>query len=775
MVRISFNKGWQYRQASSWWSPTGRINVDLPHDYSMELPRTETAVCDNSGGYFQGGIIMYSKEFFVPDDWKNKYVCVEFEGVYMNALVKINGNIIKKQPYGYSSFHCELNEKLKYGENNTIEVKVTNDTKNSRWYSGTGIYRPVYLYVSEKTHIKPWGTYIITDEVTPDLAWVKIFTDVVINCEQPLNLSYTIKDAMGKDVMSWLEPLNSSENYAQMKIFGPNLWTDSTPYLYTLTTKIITKHTFKVLDEKTDTFGIREISWSRDGLKINGNVIKLKGGCVHHDNGIIGAASYKASEQRKVQLLKNAGYNAVRCSHNPPSVFFLDACDKIGLYVIDEIFDGWVENKTPYDYGMHFEDWWERDFESMLLRDRNHPSVIAWSTGNEVSERGGKSDGYIWAKRLSDFAKKYDPTRFTTNAANDIAGDLEGLAANVANPDGKGKFGALTEHFFAPLDVAGYNYLNNRYEDDSKLFPDRIICGLESFPLAVFENWEEVNKLPNVIGDFVWTAIDYFGEAGLGHVWYNGETSFLGSFPWHFANCGDFDVCYHKRPQSFYRDAMWGVTKTPYIAVYDPNLTQDTANVSKWGWPDVVSAWDFTGHEDKLLDVEIYCSCDEVELFLNSESLGKKTCGHENKYKAMYKVPFKAGEIKAVSYNGGEVMEEYLLKTPACAAKIKLTADKIIHEYNESLNDLCYIDIEINDKDGNLVRCTNEVTVSIENGELLALGSADPLSTEMYNQNKRHLYEGVGLLVVKALNKGEVKVIVSSENISDESLSFHVV
>lgn len=460
--------------------------------------------------------------------------------------------------------------------------------------------------------------------------------------------------------------------------------------------------------------------------------------------------------------MKEAGFNAVRCAHNPPSVSFLNACDRLGLLVMDEIFDCWVEGKTPNDYSLCFEQWWESDFEAMLLRDRNHPSIISWSTGNEIPERSGKSDGYAWAKRLADFVRKYDITRFTTNGVCEVWENVEGLAANTENFETKGKFGVLTEEFIAPLDVAGYNYLHFRYKADSELYPDRIICGTESFPLKVFENWEEINALPNVIGDFVWTALDYFGEAGIGHVWYNGEKSFFGNYPWHVANCGDFDICGFKRPQSYYRDAVWGNTKRPFIAVYKPWFDRSKAVISGWGWQDVISAWEFEGYEGREIDVEIYCSCEQVELFLNGKSLGRKHCGVENKYIISYKVPYQAGTLTAISYNSNGIQQgEYTLITPAAPSKLRL----IPETYNED-SDLRFIRIELTDKEGNLVRFSDrEINVRVDGGDLLALGSSDPKSEEMYNQKHRYLYEGKALAVIKPYSVKDIRIIINADGI----------
>lgn len=779
MRRIDFNTDWDYRQAH-WQAPQDRTKVDLPHDYSMELPRTPHAVGGDTTGFFDGGEIIYSKELFAPEEWKNKTVILEFEGVYMNAAVKLNGNIIKKHPYGYTTFHVVLNKYLKYNETNIIEVKAANISRNSRWYSGTGIYRPVWLMVADLLHIRPWGTYITTENISEKNARIKIDTSINVpseigNIEEgysgEITVLYSIYSPDGEKAAEWIVDSNIGKLVngvikAEITLENPLLWDIETPNLYKLTT-VVKSRDGRFIDDCEETFGIRTISVSREhGFRLGGKTLKLKGGCIHHDNGIIGAASYRSSEERKVRLMKEAGYNAVRCAHNPPSVSFLDACDRLGMLVMDEIFDSWVEGKNPNDYSLYFEEWWERDFEAMLLRDRNHPSIIAWSTGNEIPERSGKTDGYAWAGKLADFAREYDNTRFITNALCEVWDDMEGLAANTANAEAMGKFGIMTEDFIAPLDVAGYNYLHFRYKDDSEFFPERIICGTESHPLKVFENWEEINALPSVIGDFVWTALDYFGEAGVGHIWYNGEKSFCGDYPWHVANCGDFDICGFKRPQSYYRDAVWGVTKTPYIAVYRPEFYDSQADISAWGWQDVISAWEFEEYVGKKLHVEIYCSCDEVELFLNGKSLGRKPCGAENKYKVLYEVLYEAGTLTAVSYNKiHEKQDEYTLVTPGAPCKLK-----VVPESFNNNSDVCFIRIELSDINGNPIRFSDrEINVDISGGKLLALGSADPKSEEMYNKKHRRLFEGKALAVIKPISGESASLTVKAEYIEEET------
>jgi len=744
MLRQNFNDGWKVREQggfAEWYNIKQLQPVVIPHDYSMEVKRSPDAASGSNTGYFKGGIIEYHKKLFAPPEWQDKSVFLEFEGVYQEAVVKINDNVVAKQPYGYTTFHVNMNKWLSYGEENNIVVIAANLDHNSRWYTGTGIYRPVWLMVGGRDYIKPFGLFVKTNSFDT----IQIELDAVKSDD--VSVFYTVRDADGKVVVE--------SGDCTIKIPNAVQWDIDNPYLYTLEAKLSTG------DTAVTSFGLRTVLIdAKNGLLVNGKSVKLYGGCVHHDNGIVGAETYYRSEERKVELMKKSGYNAVRCAHNPPSPAFLDACDKLGMFVIDETFDCWVIGKNHHDYNIYFEEWWERDFEAMMLRDRNHPSIIMWSTGNEILERGGLSDGYMWAEKLAAFARSYDDTRFITNGLCYIWEGLQGLAANTASQKGEDFFGPMTEKFMAPLDVAGYNYLLSRYESDHEKYPNRVICGTESFPLQAYDNWQFIWKNPFVIGDFVWTSIDYFGEAGIGHVWYNGEIHFAGPYPWHMAWCGDIDVCGFKRPQSYYRDVLWGVRKNPYITVYDPDKDREKASISQWGWQDVYSRWDFAGYEGKMMLVEIYSPEGEVELFLNGKSVGNNAT---EKLIAQFEIPYEAGELKAVNKDG-----EHILKTASKAVALRLTPDRT-ELLQGNVPDLSYITMEAIDKDDNI--CTSaefSVNVIIDGpGEIAGFGNSDPLSEEMYNGTSRKLHKGRAMLAVRNIcgEAGEISVIAGAEGV----------
>jgi beta-galactosidase len=789
MIRQNLDRQWKFHAANSssnsWWITPETSMVDLPHDYSITLERDPNSPGGASNGFFPGGSVVYEKKVFIPEEWRDKEVMLEFEGVYMNATVRFNNQIVAQHPYGYTGFHCNLTPYLLFGRDNVIRVTVNNTSMpNTRWYSGTGIYRHVWLLVGEKVHIAPWGIFAKTPVVTDEASTV----DVAVTVEnhsaaaERVVVRSTIFDADGKQVAeaeSSTEAASGSKAEAKLElnVLHPNLWSDENPYLYTLKTELLREGA--VIDRTETMIGIRSISFDpKNGFQLNGKTLKLKGGCVHHDCGILGSAAYDRAEERKIQLLKDSGFNAVRCAHNPPSPAFLDACDRLGMLVIDEAFDCWREGKNPYDYNAHFEDWWQRDMASMILRDRNHPSIIMWSTGNEIVERDGRSEGYEYARRLADFVRSLDDTRAVTNALCGIGPDpmVSGLAANMLEiPEGYDYWAELSQQFVEPLDVVGYNYLLNRYEKDGERYPERIICGTETFPKEAFDYWEAVERLPYVIGDFVWTSLDYIGEAGIGHVWYNGEKNFLGNYPWHTAFCGDIDICGFKRPQSYYRDCVWGISKAPYIAVYKPEHYGKTADISRWGWPDVVSSWTWPGFEEKPIVIDVYCTDSEVELLLNGKSLGRKPAGKANKYIAQFETTYEPGVLEAIGYENGSPVSRQVLRTAGAPAQLRLTPDR--SSLDAVFGDLSYITVELLDAEGNLCHHADNLIYFTASGagSVLAVGNGDPRSEEKYVGNQRRIYEGRAMVVVRGNGKkGEIVLTASAEGIQPVSTTIAI-
>lgn len=779
MVRQSLNQQWLFKTSvtsNNWWKQAKGTPVDLPHDLSIGLKRDPHTPAGASNGFFPGGVGIYEKNIFVLEDWKGKQVLLEFEGVYMDTTVRFNNQIVGQHPYGYTSFHCDVTPYLLYGFENQIKVTANNNAlPNTRWYSGSGIYRPVWLLIGEPVHIAPWGIFAATPEVSAENSVVSVITKLenTGDTEASVMLRTTLWDQDGKkaaetESSASISAKDSVENSQTLQISPANLWSLEHPYLYTLKSEVLQNG--RVIDAEETKIGIRAISYdAQNGFQLNGVTVKMKGGCVHHDCGLLGSAAYDRAEERKIELLLQSGYNAVRCAHNPPSPAFLDACDRLGMLVIDEAFDCWRESKNPNDYGKYFEDWWQRDMASMILRDRNHPSIVMWSTGNEIVERDGRSEGYAYAQKLADYVRSLDNTRAVTNALNNIYPDphVTGLAANMeSDATDRDWWGELSYDFVKPLDVVGYNYLLSRYEEDGKKFPGRLICGTETFPIEAYDYWDAVERLPYVIGDFVWTSLDYLGEAGIGHVWYNGEKTFLGDHPWHQAFCGDIDICGFKRPQSYYRDCVWGISQAPYIAIYKPEHYGKEADISRWGWPDVVSSWSWPGFEEKPIVTEVYSRSEEIELLLNGQSLGRKPAGKSHRYTASFETVYAPGELRAVAYEGGKEVSRTVLKTAGAPASLRLTPDR--SEISAAFGDLSFVTVELLDAEGNVVYNADNLLCFTASGagSLLAVGNGNPVSDEMYVGNQRRVHEGRAMVVLRSSGTGgKIKLHAAAEGV----------
>lgn len=784
MNKQNFDLEWEYAEAtgfalgSAQWQP-----VHLPHDLSIRKARSQTYPTGAAGGYAWSGLITYRKKFLVPDEWHGQSVQLEFEGVYMNAEVSINGQLVALHHYGYTSFIVDLTAHLKYGEENQLTVGVNNGAQpNSRWYSGTGIYRHVWLRTGGSFRILPWGVFVITPVVNADASTVHVATELAGSADSAM-LRSTIFDASGATIAQADKPIIGTTVAQDLIVKEARLWSVDAPNLYTLVSEVLVDGS--VLDTEKTTFGIRNIAVdARDGFRLNGRPVKLKGGCVHHDNGLLGAASYDRSEERKIELMKASGFNAIRCAHNPPAPAMLDACDRLGMLVIDETFDCWRTGKNPHDYHLYFEDWWQRDTESMVKRDRNHPSIIMWSIGNEVAERTGVSDGYVWARKQADFIRMLDPTRWITSALPFLFEEI------LSNPDvmqtlsdaqsmfdprklipkdvATDNWGNRTGEFNKALDVVGYNYLFARYEWDGQRFPERVIAGTEIFPFLAYEFWKETERLPFVIGDFVWTSIDYLGESGIGRVTVDDPTPFFVANPWpyHLANCGDIDICGFKRPQSYFRDLLWGVRSTPYIAVLDPQLFGKNLQFNQWGWDPVIDSWDFPGQEGSRTRVDVYSVDDEVELFVNGVSAGRKAGGTAQKNKTSFEVMYQPGTIEAAGYMGGKETGRTSLKTAGSPFKLRAAADRI--EIHCEFGDLAYVTVEVLDQDDRVVKWASpeiffEVTGA---GELIAVGTANPMSEELYSGDKRKAWNGQVLAIIRSIGQvGEIRLKANADGL----------
>jgi beta-galactosidase len=770
-----FDSGWRFHLGGAQGAENPSFDdskwrkIDLPHDWSIEdLPGTNSpfsinAISQVSGGFTTGGTGWYRKTFTIADNLKGKRFRILFEGVYMNAEVWINGRQPGNHPYGYSSFWFDITDNLKFEGENVLCIKVKNEGENSRWYSGSGIYRHVWLQVVSPVHIETWGTYITTPQLSDAEALVNIKTTIVNESKEPREITLVTKilDKLSQEVSQAKVTVKTEagKNIVRDQEIGlknPILWSVDSPQLYTSVTEIYENEA--LTDRSVTKFGIRSVSVDAvNGFRLNGKALKLKGGCVHHDNGPLGSRAYDRAEERRVELLKASGFNAIRCSHNPPSPAFLDACDRLGMLVIDEAFDMWNEQKNPYDYHLYFDKWWKKDVENMVVRDRNHPSVIMWSIGNEIPGRQ-RPDVVKTAKTLGDFIRDMDPARPITSAVNDLRPDKD--------------------PYFATLDVAGYNYASggdhnqeSLYAQDHKRIPERIMAGTESYPLEAFGSWMDVVDNPFVIGDFVWTALDYIGEASIGWRGYWQKQDF---FPWNLAYCGDIDICGWKRPQSYYRDALWKANQlSVWVTPLQPSfeLNPERQPWSKWHWLDAVDDWNWKGNEGKIMEVNVYSSCEQVELFLNGRSLGKKPTNRITKYIAVWQVPYQFGNLKAVGYNGKKHVNVSELKTTGDPAQIKLTADR--SKIKADGQDLSYVTVELTDANGiRNPKAESLITFSIDGpGTIAAVGNANPVSIESCQLPQRKAWHGRCLVILKSDSKaGKITLKASATGLNPASI-----
>lgn len=792
MEKQNFDQGWEYSEVAglmAMFMPSAWQPVTLPHDAMIRKPREAANPGGANVGYFPGGLASYRKKFAVPAEWQGQSVLLEFEGVYMNAEVSVNNQPVCIHPYGYTSFLVDITPYLVYGQENVVAVVANNTAQpNSRWYSGTGIYRHVWLRLGGAARILPWGVFVTTPVVDREASVVQVTTELAgLNSLDGAVLRSTVLDASGAQVARVETATRLSPVQQTLVVRGAQLWSVDEPNLYTLHSELLVGG--GVADRETTVFGIRAITIdAENGLRLNGTPLKLKGGCIHHDHGPLGAAAFDRAEERKVELLKSAGYNALRSAHNPPSPGLLDACDRLGFLVLDETFDSWTMAKTPNDYHLNFEVEWQRDTESMVRRDRNHPSVFLWSIGNEIPEGLGSPAGAEWARRQADLVRSLDPTRPVTSALmGDIFAVMEGASGGGGEGDisaffslppvpeelEKDRWAMATAPFCKALDVIGYNYQCNRYAPDGKKFPGRVIAGTETWGDKSFEFWTETARLPHVIGDFIWTALDYIGEAGFGKHWIDEKPQgMFAAYPYHLYGCGDFDICGIKRPQSYYRELLWGVRSAPFIAVFDPSLYGKNIYFTPWAWEPVLDSWTFPGQEGKPVQVHVYAVDEEVELLINGQSQGRKPAGAAVKNKTRFDVTYQPGTIEAVGYSGGQETGRFRLATTSGPVALALVPDRGL--IAADTGSIAYVDIQLHDADGRLVKHVEpEIIVEVGGaGKLIAVGTGNPLSEEMYVGDRRKAYQGHLLAVVRSNgDKGEITLTARAEGLPPARLT----
>lgn len=777
MNKQSFCKGWTVAKEGG-----APVAVELPHDAMILEDRSPDAKTGGASAYYMGGKYTYEKKFDVPADWEGKDIRLQFEGVYRNAVVSVNGKEVGGKPYGYIPFFCNISDALVYGGENTVTVIADNsEVPNSRWYCGSGIYRPVWLWVGEKTCIEPEGIKVSTISYSP--AKIKVCT-----AHNGGEVSVEILD--GETVVA-----TANGDCVEIDVPDAKLWCDETPNLYRC--KVTLTENGEKVDEAECNFGIRVIEWSPKGFFVNGKSVLLRGGCVHHDNGILGSRSYAKAEERRVRIHKEAGFNAIRSAHNPCAQATLDACDKLGVYMMDEAWDMWYKPKNPHDYSKWFMDNYEYDLKAIVDRDYSHPSVVMYSIGNEVSEPAHER-GVEQAKKMVEILHSLDSTRPVTGGmnlmimsgaakGNDLYKDGENPAENqgglnsmnstmfnmmmsIVGPSmSKAANGKGVDKVCSPvldaLDIAGYNYASGRYPNEGKLHPDRVIVGSETMPYQIQENWEMVEKYPYLIGDFMWTSWDYLGEVGIGGWHYDkASATFTKPYPWKLADSGAFDILGDDNAEVGMAQAAWHTIGKPYIGVSPVNHANDTLYKAMWRGTNALPSWSWNGCDGNKATVEVYFDCAKIELLLDTgkkkaKSLGKKKV---KKQCAKFKVKYVPGTLIAVAYDasGKEIARNSL---SSATGKIALTVAP--EETCVKAGEVVFVPVYFAGENGVWDRAIDKnVTVSVENGELLAFGSALPKCEESYNSGTYPTYYGRALAVVKASEAGgEVKVTATSE------------
>ena len=721
--------------------------IDLPHDWSIEGSVNRNNPAGNDGGYFPTGTGWYRKTFTMPSSAAGRKTWLYFEGVYERSEVYVNGIKVGGHPYGYTSFFCDITAAVKPGRKNVVAVKADNSQqKNCRWYSGSGIYRHVWLVTADPMHILNHGVFI----TTPTTNRAKV--SVSIANESKAERTATLKiDLGGLGYATQTVTVGAGDTLTVTKEIGlsnQQLWSTDSPNLYTADIELANDG--KPIDKVSQTFGVRTVSYSAKGFWLNGKSMKLYGCCVHHDNGILGAASFDRAEERKAELIKKAGFNAVRTSHNPPSEAFLDACDRIGLLVIDESFDGWRMAKNKYDYSTLFDQWWYDDVTAMVRRDRNHPSIFCWSVGNEVIERK-KIEIVTTAHKLAKAVKEWDGTRPVTSALAAWDKDWE-----------------IYDPLAAEMDIVGYNYMIHKAPSDHQRVPERVMMQTESYPKDAFKNWAMMADHPYVIGDFVWTGIDYLGESGIGRYWYDGETPgehyHRPLYPWHGAYCGDVDLTGWRKPISHYRSILSGVKgEKMYMAVKEPDGYRGKIRTGLWAvWP-TWESWNWEGYEGKPIDVEVYSRHQSVRLYLNDKFIGEQTTDRAHEFKATFTLPYAAGTLRAEAIDDGKVVETHTLATADKPAVIKTTVDRPIMAADGQ--DLAYVTVELTDKNGIVTpNADNTLTFSVSGPAVIeATGNANLQDTHCYKKHECKAWKGRALAVVRSSRKaGAITLTVTS-------------
>ncbi|QLD11427.1 glycoside hydrolase family 2 TIM barrel-domain containing protein [Microbacterium oleivorans] len=793
MIRTTLHDGWTvgpklgpFETAEGDRSP---VPVTVPHDALRDLPRSASDPQGVHTGYTPGGVFEYVRSIEVPDEWRSRTVVLEFEGVYRDAVVFVDGQVVAHEANGYAGFSVVLDPFLAFGSVSRISVEARAH-RDSRWYSGAGIYRPVHLVVADPVHIPLDGVHVETPDIDDERAVVAVATTVANTTRhtRTTRLHWRIEAPDGELAAAGESPVTVLPGTAvvaraRLVLDDPQRWDIDTPALYRVRSALVDADG-RLLDEDVTVFGIRSLQLDpQHGLRLNGRSIDLRGACVHHDNGPLGAATEPAAEDRRVRLLKRAGFTALRSAHNPMSRAMLDACDRHGMLVMDELTDAWTRSKAPFDATATFPERWRDDVAGLVAKDRNHPSVVMYSIGNEILELGTPI-GATWSRRLAERVRELDPTRFVTNGINGIIANLDRMTeareqmpdANTMMADMGEQMGLMNasplvsasiEESAAVLDIVGFNYADSRYRQDALDHPHRVIVGSETFPERIDVMWALVTELPHVIGDFTWTGWDYLGEAGIGRVDYTDTPGYVptgtaGPYPYRLAGCGDIDITGHRRPISFYREIVFGRRREPYIAVHRPEHHGRPTATTPWSWTDSVSSWSWAA-AGAPVTVDVYADADEVELLVDAVSLGVAPVGEPKAFMARFATRYRPGELVAVARRAGVEVGRHVLATagePALAARAEAAT--------VGPEDLAFIAVTLEDAAG-VVVCGRDVPVTVEvsgPGTLAGVGSGRTDSEESFAGPTVTTFDGRLLAIVKPRGAGRVVVTASSPGLA---------
>ncbi|WP_279034326.1 glycoside hydrolase family 2 TIM barrel-domain containing protein [Gemmiger formicilis] len=782
MKATSLLTGWTCRHLGD--TAPGKT-VTLPHDAMLAEPRTALSAGGTNTGWYEGHDYEYRRTLTVPENELADTHILEFEGVYHNAEVWLNGQKAAFRPYGYTNFYVDCAPYLHAGENELRVIARNADQPNSRWYSGAGIYRPVQLWTARGAHITLNGVKIRTLSLDPAVVEVRVKTTA------PGTVRLTVDD------LPAMQQESGGEAVFTLTLDNARLWTPETPNLYTCRVSFAD-------DEVTETFGVRKVEWGTDGFLLNGKRHIIQGACIHHDNGLLGAVCDPDAVARKVRLLKENGYNAIRSAHNPCSKALLAECDRQGMLVMDEYIDHWYIHKTEHDYVDYFKEWWHQDLTDMVEKDYNHPCVVLYSTGNEVSETAQKR-GIALTKEMTDFLHGLDDSRPVTCGVNIFFNFLSSIGFGVYSDEKAKKeaeraekakqrgekaakkkavgsqffnnlAGLLGDEFmkrgatlhgcdvktrdaFANMDIAGYNYGIYRYKHDLKKYPQRLILGSETFCNDAYKFRELAKQEPRLVGDFVWAGMDYLGEVMVGSWEYaDYAETFDGGPGWVSAGSGRIDLTGKPLGEALYTRVALEADNGPYIAVCPVNHTGDRHSPSAWKMTNAMPSWSWTGCEERKANVEVYARAARVELVLNGHTVGSKTL--KNDCLARFSIPYESGTLEAVSYDAAD-HEIGRCKLQSAGGTTRLTLDA--EEPTVKPGHLCYIRLRYTDENGiTKPLARGSIQVQVRGGTLVGLGSACPFNKHSYLDSETDTYYGEALAIVR-MGDGDAMTIAASD------------